>query len=107
MAPVDFEVWLNHFEYHAQHSRRVPHGMSGRLTPDERRLISGSIATFQLGEQSDGGTLLQATKQFGIARRIPSDRLRGMADTPLDAAPDGIYHIELPERLSLSVRFLP
>jgi hypothetical protein len=29
-----------------------------------------------------------------------------MADTPLDAAPDGIYHVELPERLSLSVRFL-
>jgi hypothetical protein len=72
MAPVDFEVWLNHFEYHAQHSRRVPHGMSGRLTPDERRLISSSIATFQLGEQSEGGTLLQAATQFGSARHIPS-----------------------------------
>jgi hypothetical protein len=79
MPPVDFEVWLNHFEYHAQHSRRVLHGMSGRLTPDERRLISGSIATFQLGEQSDGGTLLQATKQFGIARPARMQTLMGVS----------------------------
>jgi len=72
MAPVDFEVWLNHFEYHAHHSRSVPHGLSDRLTPDERRLISSSIATFQLGEQSEGHTLLRAAKQFGFARQMPS-----------------------------------
>jgi hypothetical protein len=72
MAPVDFEVWLNHFEHHAHQSRCIPHRLAGRMTPDERRLISSSIATFQLGEQSEGHTLLQAATQFGSARKMPS-----------------------------------
>ncbi len=54
MSPVDFEIWLNHFEYHAQHPRPVPHGLADLLRPDERLLIASSIATFQLGEQSEG-----------------------------------------------------
>jgi hypothetical protein len=72
MSPVDFEIWLNHFEYHAQHPRCVPPGLSDLLRPDERRLIAGSIATFQLGEQSEGRTLLRAAHRFAHARRIPA-----------------------------------
>jgi hypothetical protein len=72
MSAVDFEVWLNHFEYHAQHPRCVPHGLSDLLRPDERRLIAGSIATFQLGEQSEGCTLLRAAQRFAHGRRIPA-----------------------------------
>jgi hypothetical protein len=72
MFPVDFEIWLNHFEYHAQHPRCVPHGPSDRLRTDERRLIARSIATFQLGEQSEGHTLLRAAQRFARARRIPA-----------------------------------
>lgn len=72
MAPVDFEIWLNHFEYHAQHPRCVPHGLSDLLRPDERRLIANSIATFQLGEQSEGRTLQQAAQRFAHRRRIPA-----------------------------------
>ena len=72
MSPVDFEIWLNHFEHHAQHPRCVPHGLSDLLRPDERRLIASSIATFQLGEQSEGRTLLQAAQRFAHGRRIPA-----------------------------------
>jgi hypothetical protein len=72
MSPVDFEIWLNHFEHHAQHPRCVAHGLSDLLRPDERRLIASSIATFQLGEQSEGRTLLQAARSFAHGRRIPA-----------------------------------
>jgi hypothetical protein len=72
MSAVDFEIWLNHFEYHAQHPRCVPHGLSDLLRPDERRLIARSIATFQLGEQSEGRTLLRAAQRFAQERRIPA-----------------------------------
>lgn len=71
MSPVDFEIWLNHFEYHAQHPRSVPQGLSDLLKPDRRRLIAASIATFQLGEQSDGSILLRAAQRFAHARQIP------------------------------------
>jgi rubrerythrin len=72
MSQVDFEIWLNHFEYHAQHPRGVPHGISDVLEPHERRLIASSLATFQLGEQSDGRGLLQAAKRFADRRRVPA-----------------------------------
>src|ERR1700677_487812 len=66
MPPMfrDLEIWLNHFEYHAQHPRRVPAGLSDVLKPEERRLIACSLATFQLGEQSDGGDLLRSAARF-------------------------------------------
>jgi hypothetical protein len=72
MSSVDFDIWLNHFEHHAQHPRCVPHGLSDLLTPDERRLIASSIATFQLGEQSEGGKLLRAAQRFAHRRGIPT-----------------------------------
>jgi hypothetical protein len=72
MSQVDFEIWLNHFEHRAQHPRCVPHGVSDLLRPDERRFIASSIATFQLGEQSEGRTLLRAAQRFARARRIPA-----------------------------------
>ena len=71
MSPVDFEIWLNHFEHHAHHPRCIPHALSDRLRPDEQRLIASSIATFQLGEQSEGCTLMRAAQRFSRAHRIP------------------------------------
>jgi hypothetical protein len=60
----DLEIWLNHFEYHAEHPRCVPAGLSDVLKPEERRLIARSIATFQLGEQSEGNALLFSAWRF-------------------------------------------
>jgi hypothetical protein len=67
----DLRIWLNHFEYHAQHPRRVPPGLSDVLTQDERKLIASSIATFQRGEHSDGRTLLAAVRRLAHARAAP------------------------------------
>jgi len=72
MSPDDLKVWLNHFEYHAEHPRCIPPGLADRLTPEERALIAGSIATFQLGEQSEGGTLLRAAARFARERELPA-----------------------------------
>jgi hypothetical protein len=72
MSSVDFEIWLNHFEHHAQHPASVPHGLPDLLAPAERRLIASSIATFQLGEQSEGCTLLRAAQRFAHERGIPA-----------------------------------
>ena len=72
MASNDLAIWLNHFEYHAQHPRSVPEGLPDRLTPEEQRLIASSIATFQLGEQSGGATLERAAQRFGRAHGLPA-----------------------------------
>jgi hypothetical protein len=71
MGAVDLEIWLNHFEHHALHPRCVPHGLSDVLRPEERELIASSIATFQLGEQSAGRTLLRAAKRFAREQQAP------------------------------------
>ena len=60
----DLEIWLNHFEYHAQHPRTVPAGLSDVLKAGERRLIARSIATFELCEQAEGNALLRAGRRF-------------------------------------------
>jgi hypothetical protein len=72
MVPDDLRIWLNHFEHHAQHPRGVPSGFTDLLQPEEQRLIASSIATFQLGEQSEGGTLLLAAERFACAQRMPA-----------------------------------
>ena len=71
MGAADLEIWLNHFEHHARHPRCVAHGLSDVLRPDERALIASSIATFQLGEQSEGRTLLRAAECFAREKQVP------------------------------------
>jgi hypothetical protein len=39
------------------------------MRAEELRLIASSIATFQLGEQSEGGTFLRAAERFARAGR--------------------------------------
>ena len=70
MSPDDLRIWLNHFEYHAQRPRSLPHGLADVLSPEERRLIAGSIATFQLGEQSEGSTLVRAAERFAAEHQL-------------------------------------
>ena len=64
---TNLRVWLNHFEYHAEQPRGASGGSRSALDPEERRLIARSIATFQLGEQSDGSGLLRAACRFAAA----------------------------------------
>src|SRR6185312_644876 len=68
----DLELWLNHFEYHAQHPRRVPAGLADVLKPQERRLIARSLAVFQLGEQCEGRSLLAAVWRYARLHEAPS-----------------------------------
>jgi tRNA isopentenyl-2-thiomethyl-A-37 hydroxylase MiaE len=72
MMSDDLRIWLNHFEYHAQRPRSVPCGLSDLLSPEEQTLIASSIATFQLGEQSGGATLLRATERFARRHHMPA-----------------------------------
>jgi len=72
MSPDDLRIWLNHFEYHAERPRCIPPGLADVLRPEERRLIASSIATFQLGEQSEGGTLLRAAARCARDRELPA-----------------------------------
>ncbi len=64
----DLEIWLNHFEYHADHPRSLPAGLSDTLKPEERRLIARSIATFQVCEQPEGAALLSSARRFAAKR---------------------------------------
>lgn len=64
---TNLRIWLNHFEYHAQQPRGAGGRSMSALGPGERRLIGRSIATFQLGEQSDGRGLLRAAYRFAAA----------------------------------------
>lgn len=61
---TDLRVWLDHFEYHATNRCVLPPGKPGDLTGYERRLIARSIATFQLGEQSEGRSLQLAAERY-------------------------------------------
>ena len=61
---TDLKVWLDHFEYHSTRRCVLPAGKPADLTAFERRLIGRSIATFQLGEQSEGRSLLLAAQRY-------------------------------------------
>jgi hypothetical protein len=67
----DWNYWLNEFE------ARVPHLVVARvprdsvLTAEERVRIADSIGTFQLGEQSEGRTLLRFAHEFGARHACP------------------------------------
>jgi len=71
VGPGELEVWLNHFEHHARHRRRIPRGLCDVLKADERLRIASSIATFQIGECSEGRTLLRAAERFARQNHVP------------------------------------
>jgi len=68
---LELDIWLNHFEYHAQQRRAPAGGLPDVLTRAEQLLIARSIARFQLGEQSEGATLLRAAERFAQAQQLP------------------------------------
>jgi hypothetical protein len=70
MRSGDLKIWLNHFEHHG-HPRCVAQDVPDVLTPDERKLIAGSIATYQLGEQSEGRSLVRAAERLAREQQLP------------------------------------
>jgi hypothetical protein len=68
----DWNYWLEIFE------ARVPQLVIHRQQPadwlddEDCRRIAGSIATFQLGEQSEGRTLLRFAEKFAARRNLPA-----------------------------------
>jgi hypothetical protein len=67
----DWKYWLAEFEARVptRVKARVPR--ESRLTPGERGRIADSIGTFQLGEQSEGRTLLRFAREFGARNGCP------------------------------------
>lgn len=68
----DWNYWLEIFS--ARATRLVIHRpeRDDWLTDAEHRRIAGSIATFQLGEQSEGRTLLRFAEMFAAERGLPA-----------------------------------
>jgi hypothetical protein len=67
----DWGYWLDEFEGRVSRLvvARVPR--NSVLTRDERARIADSIGTFQLGEQSEGRTLLRFAREFGARHACP------------------------------------
>lgn len=68
----DWNYWLEIFA--ARAPRLVIHrpGKDDWITNEECRRIASSIATFQLGEQSEGRTLLRFAERFAERRHLPA-----------------------------------
>jgi hypothetical protein len=68
----DWNYWLEIFA--ARAPKLVIHrpGKDDWLSDEERSRIGGSIATFQLGEQSEGRTLLRFAERFAARRNLPA-----------------------------------
>jgi hypothetical protein len=61
----DWKYWLEEFEARVPRLVIEPVPADSRLTDQERERIRDSIATFQLGEQSEGRTLQRFADEFG------------------------------------------
>lgn len=67
----DWRYWLDEFAARVPHLLLIPAPADSALTKAERMRIAASIATFQLGEQSEGRTLLRFAEEFGARHDCP------------------------------------
>lgn len=67
----DWKYWLAEFEARTRRLVIRPVPREGVLSEPEKIRIRDSIATFQLGEQSEGRTLLRLAVDFSLRRNIP------------------------------------
>src|SRR5262249_30075824 len=65
------EAWFLYFSNNARDDRGLDFARPDCLTRDEILMIKDSIATFQLGEQSEGKGLLKSAEAFSIAHDLP------------------------------------
>ncbi len=67
------EGWLASFERRAEAPPELPAGTClDPLSPEERARIGRSLATFQLGEQSEGRTLLASASRYAARHECPA-----------------------------------
>jgi rubrerythrin len=71
MLPT-LDTWLACFERRAANPPSIPPGLEDPLSPAERRRVARSIATFQLGEQSEGRTLLALARRHAARHDCPA-----------------------------------
>jgi len=67
----DWNYWLAEFEARVPRLVVAPIPAGSRLSGEEKARIGDSIGTFQLGEQSEGRTLLRFAEDFALRRNIP------------------------------------
>jgi hypothetical protein len=68
----DWNYWLEIFEARVPQLLIHRQQSADRLTDEDRTRIGASIATFQLGEQSEGRTLLRFAETFAARRNLPA-----------------------------------
>jgi hypothetical protein len=68
----DLDAWLAFFRSRRGRHVDLPWSEDAPLDPFDRDLIARSIATFQLGESSDGAHLLTTARRFGSHQGIPA-----------------------------------
>ena len=68
----ELDWWLAFFRARRDRAIELPWAVDTRLAAPERTRIARSIATFQLGESSDGAHLIEAARRFGRSRGLPA-----------------------------------
>lgn len=71
ISPADLATWLRFFRSRRDRGADLPWRDDAPIHPEARRRIAASIATFQLGESSDGAHLLAAARGFARAQALP------------------------------------
>jgi hypothetical protein len=67
----DWNYWLREFEARVPRLVIAPVPTGSAMSSEEKDRIRDSIATFQLGEQSEGRTLLRFSAEFGARNGCP------------------------------------
>ena len=67
LADQDIDDWLVYFQANPTPDQVVDWTLPASLTPAEHRALDDSIASFQLGEYSEGRNLLRAASDFADA----------------------------------------
>jgi len=71
MRPDSLENWYNYFQKNSTESGDIPWHIKNDLSSVEKSLIAKSIATFQLGEYSEGRHLLAFAEDYGRINESP------------------------------------
>lgn len=68
VRPVASRDWADHYRHNRDHPPKIPWIDGPQLTDAQRRVLAGSIAEFELGERSEGRTLMRFVRTY--AQRV-------------------------------------